>query len=852
MSELVYRIEPKEPNSLLVHLQEKGSKRVLYLDTLKTLAREADREPLAFLIKIHLRSPNVSRTSDTASFQQIEVPAAQSSEAIRLMAKTGRLYFQKTLLSVNPVPAKLYWRGERLSEKSATLEAIAGELPLAEAEAAFPFWVIQKGVFSSLSTDLPWKWIEPFLKKSALLEGVQLKRFLEENPPVLWKAKQAEKPLEVFPQLVLQDATGCFAHLWMDYPGVGRVVFEDLSPTVSGRARLRANEEQWEKDLLETGFIRKVVGATRYFCPSDRIQESLCFLLEIGWKIIDAQGRSILRQTGCDLSIQENRGKIEISGRVRFQDKEAPIGKFPQRLWLELDKESVGLIDRKALGTLGELLDEAELVEKKWIVPKQRISALSNWLDQPNVDWSEQLRETVSRLDRGIEDALPGEAFRGELLPYQQKGVDWLSHLHRYGFSGLLADEMGLGKTVQVLAFFSRMRTNLPLLIVAPTSLLFNWKKELSRFLPNLPVYIHAGSERLKDPSQLQKLPLILTSYSVLRLDEDLLSQIDCEAIVLDESQTIKNSSTQTAQAAGRLKSNFRICLSGTPIENRTSELVSQFQFLLPDLLEPTDPIERLKKKTRPFILRRRKQDVEIELPEKIDQSVWIEMNPSQSELYQEYKKGLKGGLLKKIEQEGAVAHRMEILEAILRLRQICCDPRLLGENFLGAKLEQLKTDVEEAVAEKRKILIYSQFTSMLTLIKKELAEYSPLYLDGSMSYEERGTQVKQFQEDPNSLVFLLSLKAGGAGLNLTAAEYVLLFDPWWNEAAERQAIDRAHRIGQKKTIIAKRYLTPDSIEEKMLALKEKKQAAASQILDPGVQEEEFSWTSEDLLHLLF
>ncbi len=848
MSQLVYRIEWKEANTLLVRLEEKGSRRVLYLDTLKQLAQEADREALSFLTKIHLRSPNASRGADTLSFNQIELAARQTNEAIRLMAKTGRLYFEKIVVVCSPQPLPILWKGERHSERSSTITALVESKPLQGiAFPGSPPWVFHEGRWSELSTTLSWKWLELFLKGPALLEGVQQKRFLEEEPPVVWKEKE-EKPPEVFPELVLQDATGCFANLWMRYPDIGIVAFEDLAPTINRCTRLRTAEEQWEKDLLETGFIRKIVGATRYFCPGDRVHESLLFLLEIGWRLIDCKKRRVLRQTGIDLSVRDAGSVVEVRGAIHFEQKTAPLSSSLQKLWLDLDSESVGLIDRKACEPISALMQEGEWKFDRIEVPKSRFSSLAPTL-KGKIDWDEKLQEVARGWSGSLPSTPPGNSFVGTLLPYQQKGLDWLFFLYKSGFSGLLADEMGLGKTVQVLAFFSQLRTNLPILVVMPTSLLYNWKQEIARFLPSIPVYLHTGANRLTHLHELQKLPLILTTYAILRYDEELLRSLSCEVVVLDESQAIKNSKTQAATAALQLQSPFRIALSGTPMENRLSEVASQFQFLMPGLVGAADSAELLKRRIRPYLLRRRKQDVQIELPEKIEQPVWIEMSEEQEAVYQEYQTMLKGGLLKKVELEGATAHRMEILEAILRLRQICCDPRLVHKEVVGAKLERLRGDVEEAVAENRKILIYSQFTSMLSLIRTCLADFHPLYLDGSMSYEERGAQVEQFQEDPESLVFLLSLKAGGAGLNLTAAEHVLIFDPWWNDAVEMQAIDRAHRIGQKKTVLAKRYLIVGSIEEKMLTLKEKKKAAAEELLDG--QEETFNWTSEDLLHLL-
>jgi SNF2 family DNA or RNA helicase len=430
-----------------------------------------------------------------------------------------------------------------------------------------------------------------------------------------------------------------------------------------------------------------------------------------------------------------------------------------------------------------------------------------------------------------VEGSLPGPFFQGELLMHQQKGLDWLLFLYRHRFSALLADEMGLGKTVQVLAFFSCLRTNLPVLIAAPTSLIYNWRSEMSRFLPSFPVYLHMGADRLSQVSDLKEHRFIITSYAILRLDEELLSQVEWEVIVLDESGAIKTAATQTARAAYGLKSRFRICLNGTPVENRSDELWSQFRFLLPHLTPTARTI-------KPFILRRKKD--ELDLPEKIEQTVWISMSDAQSALYDSYLKGVQTNLLKK-----ETLNRMEILEAILRLRQICVDPRLLGSKDPGEKLERVLADIEEALFEKRKVLIYSQFTSALQLLSKQLS-CNFLYLDGTTAPAQRADLVRRFQEDPEASLFLLSLKAGGVGLNLTAADYVFLLDPWWNDAVENQAIDRAHRIGRKKSVMARRYLTVGTIEEKMLSLKEKKLTIAAALLD-----EEVSWTEEDWLHLL-
>lgn len=699
---LVYRIELK--GDLLVHLAEKGSRRILYLDTLRAIAKESDREPLSFLTKIHLKS---ARNSDTLSFQLIKVSPAQALEALKLMAQTGRLFSKDELLT--------------------------------------------------------------FEKARDLL-----------HPPVV-------KVTEVFPELKLRDASGCFADLWMEYPGLGQIEFEDLAPTIHGQKRLKKEEQQWEKDLLEAGFIRK---PPHYYCGSEKMREALCLLLDVGWKIVDMRGKRVVKRA-MHLDLREENGAIAIRGHTQ------------SRLWIDLDESSVGLLDRKPIVIEGEWKDNVLFVRK---------SAIAPLLDDPNIHWEENLRRLAEGLKEGaaIEAAQIGSAFKGSLFPYQQKGVDWLFFLYKWGLSALLADDMGLGKTVQVLAFFSLLRTNLPILIVAPTSLLFHWRSEIQRFLVD-------GQE------------IVLISYARLRLDEAALSKREFEVVVLDESSAIKTASTQTSAAACKLKARFKICLCGTPMENRPEELGAQFRFLLPDLKLDFSSPDLVRRKIRPFILRRLKEDVLLDLPEKIEQTVWVEMDEEQSAVYQSVRTGYSG-LLKKVAEDGVSQHRMEVLEAILRLRQICCDPRLVGNGSPGAKIQQLLSDIAELLAENRKVLVYSQFTSMLQLIKRELPD--ALYLDGSVPAERRGELVRTFQENPDSRLFLLSLKAGGVGLNLTAADTVILFDPWWNEAVERQAIDRAHRIGQKKTVFAKRYIVPNSIEEKMLQIKANKQQLSDQLLD--------------------
>jgi superfamily II DNA or RNA helicase len=825
---LFYRLEIIEPTTLRVKLEEQGTRRILYLDTLKNIAKAEDGPAVQFLIKLHARG----RASDTLSFQQIDIPPAHSNEAIRLMATTGRLTFRGQKVAVGQ-KRKVYWKGE-----GTLFSPLAGTEPLESAAILFSGsvpWVISGSEWAELDTSVPWKWLEFFRKGPAVLEGAKKRNFLEEEPPILWKEKM-ETPLQVFPQLFLTDATGSFANLSMHYPAVGTIAYEDLAPHVNGRTRLKKEEASWEKDLIESGYGRKAVGNSRYYCPGAQARTTLRFLLELGWSCFDASGRKIVLQTACQLHVAEQGERIEVSGQVKFQTGDAALSQAweaaqKEKLFVPIDPTHVGLL-------------ELQLIPATLSVPKSRIGEILPLLQRSDVQWEASLKQAAEALQegRGVEPLNIDQRFHGTLLPYQVTGVEWLMFLYRWRFGALLSDEMGLGKTVQVLAFFSQLRTNLPILIVAPTSLLFNWQKEIGRFWPEAKVYLHSGAERL---SQLDGKQVILTSYALLRLDIDLFSHIEFEVVALDESQAIKTASSQTAQAACTLKARFRIAITGTPVENRPEELLSQFRFLLPDLLDTVHP-ETVRRKIKPFILRRKKSDVQLQLPEKIDQEVWIEMEGEQKAIYDRTIGAFQSGLLQKVQADGLQAHRMEVLEAILRLRQICVDPRLIGEEVKGAKIQQLALDLESLYAEGKKVLVFSQFTSLLQLVRRELM-IEPLYLDGSTPAEERGEIVRRFQEEERPHVFLLSLKAGGVGLNLTAAESVILFDPWWNEAVERQAIDRAHRIGQKNTLLVHRYLAVHSIEEKMLSIKARKAQTAEALIG----DETVSWTSEDLLHLL-
>ncbi|HEX8281274.1 MAG TPA: DEAD/DEAH box helicase, partial [Chthoniobacterales bacterium] len=442
------------------------------------------------------------------------------------------------------------------------------------------------------------------------------------------------------------------------------------------------------------------------------------------------------------------------------------------------------------------------------------------------------VRGTLQRLTSARAEEVPPLGALGERLrDYQREGVTWLWRLARSGAGGILADEMGLGKTVQTLAFLLANRSDDPALIVCPSSLVTNWRNEAQRFTPDLRVLVLEGPERHARFAQIAEADVVLTSYALLQRDAERHRAMQFSTVVLDEAQHIKNPETQNAQAAFALRARHRFVLTGTPIENSVRDLWSLMNFALPGYLgsradfreryeqplargEAPDVQRRLSRRMRPFLLRRKKSDVAKELPEKLEQQLVCDLTPPQRAAYDGLLREIQTGVSS--ERGNAGAARMKMLVGLLRLRQVCCDLRLLGGEVAqrasdSAKLELLDELLEEAIDGGHRILLFSQFVSMLGLIRERLKADSIRfsYLDGST--KNRQEVVDEFQRDAQIPVFLMSLKAGGVGLNLSAADTVIHFDPWWNYAAEAQATDRAHRIGQTRVVTAYKLIARDT-----------------------------------------
>ena len=460
----------------------------------------------------------------------------------------------------------------------------------------------------------------------------------------------------------------------------------------------------------------------------------------------------------------------------------------------------------------------------------------------------ERLRTTLSGRTPAPRQEPP--TFTGALRPYQRAGLGWMDFLREVGLGGCLADDMGLGKTVQVLAMLESLRASGPTgpsLVVAPRSLLFNWAAEAAKFAPQLRVVEHHGSERIKDTAHFADFDLVLTTYATMRLDIAHFAETEFQYVILDEAQAIKNASSQVSKASRLLRGRHRLALSGTPIENHLGELWSLFAFLNPGLLgavrtfnrtfaaknTPPERREALARALRPLILRRTKEQVAPELPARVEQTLFCELEGEQRVLYDSLRDAYRASILGKVAAGGMNQARMHILEALLRLRQVACHPALVpdGDHAPSAKLELLFQELDGVLESGHRALIFSQFTSLLAIVRETLDErhIDHLYLDGATT--DRQSIVDEFQSEAGPRLFLISLKAGGLGLNLTQADYVFLLDPWWNPAVEAQAIDRAHRIGRERPVIAYRLIARDTVEEKILELQSRKRELADSII---------------------
>jgi len=538
--------------------------------------------------------------------------------------------------------------------------------------------------------------------------------------------------------------------------------------------------------------------------------------------------------------------------------------------YLDLEQQDI----KAALTLIDNLLQDEELNNNLIEIGMNKGAYLEDYLEEKGLRYIEtcdELKELKFRLSN-IKDKIfqPPYGLQATLREYQKEGYNWFRTLDYLGFGGILGDEMGLGKTLQTITFLlSKPKSKN--LIVAPTSLIYNWKKEFEKFAPSMKVLLCNGTpeERVENLKNYKKYDVVITTYNLLRRDLDYYN-ITFDYLIIDEAQNIKNASSLSAKAVKDIKSKTKFALTGTPIENSLMELWSIFDFVMPGYLydekkfttryfrrleEEPEILEELNRMVKPFILRRYKKNVIKELPDKIEKRLLVPMSHEQKIVYETYSNYAKDLIEKKVENNEFSKSRIEILSYITKLRQICLDPSVTMENYLGGsgKVDALIELLEHSICEGHKVLVFSQFTSVLKNIAKILKEqnYKYSYLDGSVSSSERMKMVEEFNNEDNS-VFLISLKAGGTGLNLTSADVVIHFDPWWNPAVEDQATDRAHRIGQKNVVEVIKLIASGTIEEKIVELQDAKRELINSVLGDDLSSGTFINTlnEQDILNL--
>jgi superfamily II DNA or RNA helicase len=639
--------------------------------------------------------------------------------------------------------------------------------------------------------------------------------------------------------------------------------------------RDKAKEQQFISKLeaLHSNFIRPEGGQQLALKGNDVLKNNWFFLF------VDAMKEMKVPVYGFDalknfrFNTAKPQTKIHISSNtdwfdarvdIVFGDQKVTIADVKKALanrqqFVQLNDGTLGILPEEWIKKYSLLFRVGEGKQNQLRLSKYHMSVIDELYDNRNEE------ELVLRLEekyeqlknfKKIKEIPVPKHLEHVLRPYQEHGYHWLHYLQEIGWGGILADDMGLGKTVQALSYLHYYKSThgkLQALVVCPTTLMFNWENEIRKFTPELTYYIHHGGDRGRSKEQLEKAEVVITTYGTLRSDIKLLVEIAFDYVILDESQAIKNPSSKVTKAACLLNAKNRICLSGTPLQNNTFDIFAQMNFLNPGMLGSIEffrqefaiPIDKfgeadrkdhLRKLLYPFILRRTKEQVAQDLPEKIETILYCEMEDEQRSIYDAYRNDFRDKILGTIESQGIQKSQLTILQGLMKLRQICDSPAILNETDKypnhSIKLEELGREITENISN-HKALVFSQFLGMLALIKEKLRSLDVdfEYFDGSTTAVERERAIQRFQNDENCRVFLISLKAGGVGLNLTAADYVYIVDPWWNPAVEQQAIDRTHRIGQTKNIFAYRMICKDTIEDKILQLQEKKRLLAKDLI---------------------
>ncbi len=655
----------------------------------------------------------------------------------------------------------------------------------------------------------------------------------------------------------------------------------DVTVPHNGRIRLIKRQSELETEFLQSvQNLHSDMGRSAqdhfFYLNSDAVLAGSWFfrfmdaMQEQGVTVLGFEGLKRLR-----ISTHRPRTEISVSSGIDWFDTELAVSFGDQRVtiadikralshqqqYVPLGDGSLGLLPEEWLKKYSLLIKMGESQGGKLRLKKFHFSVLDALLEEMDEETVlqelEEKKEQLSAIiDRDFSSLEPPKELNAELRPYQRAGFQWLAFVRGAGWGGILADDMGLGKTIQALSYmleFSNEHPDARFLVICPTTLMYNWEAEIRKFTPGLRHLIHHGPKRSSRPADFDPYHVVITTYGTMRSDIRWLKDISFDYIVLDESQAIKNPQSQVAKASLLLQGRHKLALSGTPLQNNTFDLYAQMNFLNPGLLgsreffnnEFATPIDKfreaditqqLRQLIYPFMLRRTKEQVAKDLPEKTETILYCEMGTEQRKIYDAYRNTFASSILGMIDEKGIERSQFHILQGLTKLRQICDSPAILNEDERlpnhSVKSEELAREISENVGH-HKALVFSQFLGMLAIIRQRLEEAGIpyVYFDGSSTTAEREHAIREFQSNDECRVFLISLKAGGVGLNLTAADYVYLVDPWWNPAVEQQAIDRTHRIGQTKAIFAYRLICKDTIEEKMLILQERKRSLATELV---------------------
>lgn len=675
-------------------------------------------------------------------------------------------------------------------------------------------------------------------------------------------------------------------------------IFRDLASEDEARARLEPlgfKMKNLNNNLVaELSFKERQTELSRW---KNFLENEIELLRQEGWTIEEHKSFTMKFEPSSELVVESENSNnwFSLSFNLEFGGVSQPIAplvtgiiqefdsfdKMPEFINIEVDTNHFVQVQTKKIkpiiNTILELFDKKEKDDSLKISPHD--AHLLAFMDD-DVIWrgSKEILELSKKLKdfRGVKKVKPPKVLTATLRDYQQDGLNWLNFLYEFSFGGILADDMGLGKTIQTLTHLSRLKeknllTN-PSLIVMPTSLIANWKNEVAKFTPNLRVLSLHGSDRAKKFDVLDEYDILLTTYPLIARDQKLFNEHKFFYIILDEAQKIKNHKTKMAISLKTIKCEHRLALSGTPIENHLGELWSIFSFLMPGFLDTISffknyyqtPIEKehnferqnlLNRRIKPFMLRRTKEIVADELPAKSEIIKYTQFGDKQSQLYESIRVAMEKKVREAVDAKGLGSSHITILDALLKLRQVCCDPSLLKIEEAkkveeSAKLELFLDLVDELVEEGRKILVFSQFTSMLSIIEAKIIEKNISYTKLTGSTRKREEVIEKFTNGEAD-IFLISLKAGGVGLNLTEADTVILYDPWWNPAVENQATDRAHRIGQSKKVFVYKLIVENTIEQKILEMQKQKQALQDGIYDDDKQQDDLKFKGDELLELL-